>query len=391
MNGLKTVLTGNILPFWMEKMQDVEQGGFYGRMDGNGVLQKDATKGVVLNARILWTFSAAYRLLGNQEYKRMACRAFEYITTHCMDTVHGGVYWELDYPGNPVNTKKQTYAQAFALYGFSEYYRATKNPEALALAKDFFRLIEEKCRDNAHGGYLEAFTDDWQLIDDMRLSEKDANEKKTMNTHLHILEAYTNLYRIWPDKKVADAQRALIDIFTERIILRETAHLQLFFNEKWEVKPSVVSYGHDIEASWLLYEAACVLNDVPLQERMKTLSLAMAAAVCEGLLPDGSLAYEHDDGCTDCERHWWVQAEAVVGFWYAWKNSGNADFRQKALRVWDYIDNQLIDTDGGEWYWSRLADGSVNKKGDKAGFWKCPYHNGRMCMELIHEKNEMKG
>jgi mannobiose 2-epimerase len=371
----------------MKKMQDREHGGYYGRMDGNGALHRKSAKGSILNARILWTFSAAYRLLGNPEYLSVAQRVFDYMVAHFIDSANGGVYWELDYTGNPLNTKKQTYAQAFALYGFSEYYRATGNPAALTLAEDFFHLIENKCKDSVQDGYFEAFTEDWRSIDDMRLSEKDANEKKTMNTHLHILEAYTNLYRIRPDKRVEDAQRRIIDIFTEHIIDRKTAHLQLFFNEEWVVKSSIVSYGHDIEASWLLYEATCVLNDNALKERIKSLSLSIADAVCEGLLPDGSLAYESAGGHTDIERHWWVQAEAVVGFLYAWKNSGNDDFRRKALQVWEYIGNRLVDASGGEWYWSRKPNGAVNKKGDKAGFWKCPYHNGRMCMEVMENFN----
>jgi mannobiose 2-epimerase len=383
MNGFKAELTNNILPFWITKMQDTAHGGFYGRMDGTNVLHPQASKGAILNARILWIFSAAYRLLKHPEYLKMAERAFDYIVHYFLDKENGGVYWELDCPGNPVNTKKQTYVQAFALYGFSEYYRATGHPKALHLAEDLFLLIENKCKDPLHNGYFEAFTEDWQSIDDMRLSEKDDNEKKTMNTHLHVMEAYTNLYRIRPDKRVEDAQRRIIDIFTDHIIDRKTAHLQLFFDEEWAAKSSIISYGHDIEASWLLYEAASVLNDNALKERVKSLSLSIAVAVSEGLLPDGSLAYESVGGHTDVERHWWVQAEAVTGFLYAWRNSRNDAFRQKAIRIWEYIGKQLIDASGGEWYWSRNPDGSINREGDKAGFWKCPYHNGRMCMEMM--------
>ena len=382
MNEFKKELTDNILPFWIEKMLDTEHGGFYGRIDGNEILHPKANKGAVLNARILWTFSAAYRILKKEEYLKIAERAFHYIKDYFIDQTHGGVYWELDYWGNPVNTKKQTYAQGFALYGFSEFYRATANPEALAMAKEFFFLLE-KCFDTNLGGYLEAYTHDWQPIEDVRLSDKDANEKKTMNTHLHVLEPYTNLCRIWDDEQLKDAQRNLIHIFTDKILDAKTNHLNLFFDEEWNVKSTAVSYGHDIEAAWLLYEAAQVLRDKQLTDKIQTLSLKIADAASEGLQTDGSMIYEKDGNHTDLERHWWVQAEAVVGYMYAYKISDNADYKEKAKQVWTYIQQSIIDKSNGEWHWSRLADGSINTRDDKAGFWKCPYHNGRMCMEMI--------
>jgi len=378
----KQELTENILPFWIEKMQDDENGGFYGRIDGNNILHPKANKGAVLNARILWTYSAAYRLLKKPEYLAMAERAFNYITDCFIDKTYGGVYWELDYQGNAVNSKKQIYAQGFALYGFAEFYRATSRKEALDLAKEFFLLIE-KCHDSEWGGYPEAFTEDWKPIEDMRLSDKDANEKKTMNTHLHILEPYTNLCRIWNDPQLKDAQKRLIRIFTERILDRHSSHLNLFFDEQWNLKSEAVSYGHDIEASWLLFEAAEVLGETDLIEEIRKLSLRIADAAVEGLEPDGSMIYERKGVHVDMERHWWVQAEAVVGYMYAWKNSGNKCYKEYAVQVWQYIREKIIDRQQGEWLWSRKVDGTANHTDDKAGFWKCPYHNGRMCMEMI--------
>ncbi|MFV0536095.1 MAG: AGE family epimerase/isomerase [Dysgonomonas sp.] len=382
MYGFKDELENNILSFWIEKMQDKKHGGFYGQMDGDNVLHPKANKGAILNARILWTFSSAYRILRNPKYLKIAQRAFDYLVTYFLDKTYGGVYWELDYKGNPVNTKKQTYVQGFALYGFSEFYRATGNIYALELAKEFFYLIE-KCHDNELGGYLEAYTQDWKPIEDMRLSEKDANEKKTMNTHLHVLEPYTNLCRIWKNEELENAQRRLIKVFIEKILDEKTNHLNLFFDEKWNVKSSAVSYGHDIEASWLLFEAAEVLGDEELLGRVKTISLDIANAATEGLDADGSMFYEKDGDHTDRERHWWVQAEAVVGFMYAYKNSHNVLYKEKAARIWNYIQNQIVDQENGEWIWSRLSDNTINCKDDKAGFWKCPYHNGRMCMAMI--------
>lgn len=382
MNGFKKELTQNILPFWIDKMQDTEYGGFYGRIDGNNRLHKNANKGSVLNARILWTFSAAYRILKNEKYLEVATRAYNYIKHYFLDKEFGGVYWELDYRGNPANTKKQVYAQGFALYGFSEYYRATGNKEALDLAVELFHLIE-KYKDKEHGGYFEAFTREWQPIEDMRLSEKDANEKKSMNTHLHILEPYTNLLRVWDNEELKKAQRELILIFSDKILNNNTFHQELFFGEDWAVRSSAISYGHDIEASWLLYEAAEVLGDKDLLDKIRQLSLKIADAASEGLVADGSMIYEKDRDHTDRERHWWVQAEAVVGYMYACKNSREISYKEKAARIWHYIQNQITDKHNGEWIWSRLEDGKVNQKDDKAGFWKCPYHNSRICLEMI--------
>ncbi len=382
MEGFKRELTDNILSFWTSEMIDTENGGFYGVIDGNNILSPQANKGAILNARILWTFSSAYRILKDERYKDVAKRAFDYIQDYFIDKEYGGVYWEVDYKGNPINKKKQTYLQGFALYGFTEYYRATGDKKALEFSKEFFYLIE-KTKDNVLGGYMEAFTEDWQPIDDVRLSDKDANEKKTMNTHLHILEPYTNLCRIWNNDTLKNAQRDLIDIFLNKILNKDNYHLNLFFDEQWNIKSNAVSYGHDIEASWLLYEAADVLGDSRLLNTVTSLSLKIVDAATEGVQADGSLIYEKDLNHTDGERHWWVQAESVVGYMYAYKNSGNISYKTKAADVWNYILLQIVDKENGEWYWSRYADGSINRKGDKAGFWKCPYHNSRMCLEMI--------
>ena len=391
-------LVENILPYWMEKFLDKENGGFYGQIDGREQLHRQANKGAILNARILWTFSAAYRVIKNPEYLVIAERAYQYILDKFIDKEKGGVFWELDYLGKPVNTKKQAYAQGFALYGFSEFYRATGNPEALEWAKNFFYLIEKYCYDSQKGGYFEAFTRDWQPIDDMRLSEKDANEKKTMNTHLHILEPYTNLMRIWKTPETVNALRNLIHVFTDKILNKKTNHLNLFFDENWECKSTEISYGHDIEASWLIFEAAEVLGDEELINRLKPVCLNIANAAYEGLQTDGSLIYEAAplspltccgeeswEGFLhlDSNRHWWVQAEAVVGSAYACKISGDAAYLQKARHTWDYIKNYIIDRENGEWFWSAYPDGQPNRKDDKAGFWKCPYHNARMCLEVM--------
>lgn len=389
MKGFRTELEENILRFWIEKMVDKEYGGFYGAIDGNNVLLPKANKGAVMNARVLWTFSAAYREFKHEAYLKIAERAFTYMKERFIDHVYGGVYWELDYKGTPVNRKKQTYAQGFALYGFSEFYLATGDPEALELAITFFDLIEY-CKDQKFGGYWEAFTENWQPIDDMRLSDKDENEAKTMNTHLHILEPYTNLLRAWRDERLLCAQRDLIQIFKEKIYSPKSGHLQLFFDPSWNATNDTISYGHDIEAAWLLWEAVNIMNDPQLKEEVKDVVTKITEAATEGLLPDGSMAYELKNGHLDKERHWWVQAEGVVGFYYISKIESCERFEYPAKALWKYIQSNLIDHEFGEWYWSRLEDGSVNRVDDKAGFWKCPYHNGRMCLEMIRLSNQPK-
>lgn len=387
---MRSELENNILPFWMNKMEDNEQGGFYGEITGNDELRPEASKGAILNARILWTFSAAYRLLKKPEYLKTATRAKRYLIDRFYDPEYGGIYWELDYKGNPLDTKKQIYAIGFAIYGLSEYARATGDAEALEYAQRLFEVIEQHSFDPVQNGYLEALTRDWQPIEDMRLSDKDENEKKTMNTHLHILEPYTNLYRVWKDERLERQLRNLIDVFITRILDPQTGHLNLFFEEDWTNKYRIYSYGHDIEASWLIHEAALVLGDETVLKRIEPLIVRIAQAADEGLNPDSSMIYENflDKQKIDRELHWWVQAENVVGHINLYQHFGDESALDIAARCWEFIKAKLIDHEQGEWHWSILPDGTVNRKDDKAGFWKCPYHNGRMCMEVIERFGE---
>ena len=383
---MQDVLTGNILPFWIDKMVDHENGGFYGRIDGHGNLHADAEKGGILNARILWTFSAAYRVLGKSEYLEMATRAKDYIIAHFIDREYGGTYWSLDYKGNPKDTKKQFYAIGFMIYGLSEYVRATGDKEALDYAIQLFECIEEHSLDVIYNGYIEACTREWGEIADMRLSDLDANYPKSQNTHLHIIEPYANLYRVWKDERLEKALRNMINIFTDKILNPETNHLDLFFEKDWTRGAGhLESYGHDIECSWLMHEAALVLGDAEVLKKVEEIVPLVAKASEKGLNPDGSMIHEAnlDTGHVDDDLHWWVQAEAVVGFYNIYQHFGDESALDKSLQCWQYIKDNLIDYEGGEWYWSRHPDGTLNLDDDKAGFWKCPYHNGRMCLEII--------
>ena len=383
---VREVLEDNILRFWIERMQDEEHGGFYGRIDNQNILHADADKGAILNARILWTFSAAYRVLGKSEYLKIATRAKRYFIDHFIDPEYGGVYWSLDYKGQPKDTKKQFYAIGFAIYGLSEYARATNDQEALEQAINLYRCVEEHALDKEYNGYIEAMTRNWQPIDDMRLSEYDANYPKSQNTHLHIIEPYANLYRVWPSKELEASLRNIIGIFTDRILNPETHHLDLFFEMDWtRGAGQLESYGHDIECSWLMHEAALVLGDQKVLNKVEPIVQTVAKASEKGLNPDGSMIHEANltAGTKDDDLHWWVQAEAVVGFYNIYQHFHDEAALEKALRCWQYIKENLIDYQHGEWYWSRHRDGSLNTVDDKAGFWKCPYHNGRMCLEII--------
>ena len=383
---VQDILQTNILPFWLDKMIDRENRGFYGRIDGHGVLHPDAEKGAILNARILWTFSAAYRVLKRPEYLAAATRAKDYILEHFYDKEFGGIYWSLDCLGRPKDTKKQFYAIGFAIYGLSEYARATADREALDYAIRLFECIEQHSLDRKDNGYIEACTREWGKIEDMRLSDFDANYPKSQNTHLHIIEPYTNLFRIWKDERLEKALRNLINIFTDKILNPETHHLDLFFDNDWTRGAGhLESYGHDIECSWLMHEAALVLGDEEVLRKVEPIVKLVAKASEKGLNADGSMVHEAnvDTGHVDDDLHWWVQAEAVVGFFNIYQYFGDEQALEKATHCWQYIKQNLIDNENGEWYWSRHADGTLNLEDDKAGFWKCPYHNGRMCLELI--------
>ena len=385
------MLETNILSFWQEQMVDYRQGGFYGRIDGYNVLHPDAEKGAVLNARILWTFAAAARVLNNTPYRILAARAYDYLMQWFMDREQGGVYWSLNADATPLDTKKQTYAIAFAIYGLAEYVRLTNNQEALNAAIRLFEDLEahaykwdnekiSKCKN----GYVEALTRDWQPIADMRLSEKDENGVFTMNTHLHVLEAYTNLYRVLKNVQRDDVQgtkeritkqlRTLIDIFANRIFDPATGHLMLFFDEKWQPSNTHTSPGHDIEAAWLLHEALEVLGDEELLNQTLPVIHSLAQAAEENIMD---------------EKEWWCYAEAVVGYIDQWKlyqdekpieSNINLELAETAFH---YIQTHLMDRENGEWFWTILPDGTPDRTHDKAGFWKCPYHNSRMCIEII--------
>lgn len=375
-----------ILSYWKEFSPDREQGGFLGRRDHFNKEVKAANKGIILNTRILWTFSAIGNFQNNRELLEYSDRAFEYLLEYFHDKLNDGVFWELNYKGEAVNTRKQIYAQAFAIYALSEYYLFSGNEKAKDWAVSLFELIENFAKDKEMKGYLEAFQEDWSPISDMRLSEKDRNAAKTMNTHLHILEAYTTLFTITKDERVKKALDDLTDIFLSRFYNSETQHFILFFDEQWNRDGNVISYGHDIEAAWLLIEAAKATGNKELLIKTQALAVTVAETFLKEAYERGAGVVNEknlDTGEVDTDRHWWPHAEAMVGLDYAFRLTGNPHFQDSVHDIWNFTRENLIDKKNGEWFFRINENNIPYEEEDKLGMWKCPYHNSRACMKLL--------
>ncbi len=380
----------NILPYWMENTVDDRNGGFVGQVNHTNDKIWNAPKGGILNARILWTFSACFRKYGTEKYKITADRAYNYIKDFFIDEVNGGIYWTLDHNGIPLDDRKHVYAQSFAIYGLTEYYLAFKDKKALELAKNIFELLEQKCTDKANGGYFEAFSKNWEIEKDARLSEKDDNTPKSMNTHLHILEAYTNLYKCIPSKRIRSSISDLIDIFLDHIIDKKGRSLINFFDENWKPKSQVISYGHDIEACWLLNEAEEVLGSYHRKAELDELIVSISEKVLKnGIDGDFGILNEKEiNKPLDKDKDWWPQAEGIVGFLNAYQLTRNIEFTEASINLWNFIKKNMIDETFGEWHEKVSSSGDVYQL-DKVREWKCPYHNTRAALQVVERVNYM--
>jgi len=378
-------LTGNILPFWTQQTVDPEGEGFYARISNDKRTRERTPKGLILNTRILWTFSAAYRYFGREDYLELAHRAFRFLEKYFWDKKYGGMYWMLDGDNEPLDTSKKIYGQAFSIYSYAEYFEASRETAAMDRTFELYQLIEKHNFDARFGGYFETSNRDWSVADDLRLSAIDMNEKKSMNTHLHLLEAYANLCRIRREPAPVDKLRGLILNFLDHIIDPLAGHFRLFFDEEWRIKSSSVSFGHDIEGSWLLEEAGIVLGDGELSQRIGPASLRLARTVLqEGMSDDGGIFYERRaNGDVDREMHWWVQVEGLVGFLNAFQHSGEEPFWRAACNIWDFCEKYLVDHLDGEWFYKVGPDRKPVLSEYKVSEWKCPYHSVRACLELL--------
>ena len=375
-------LRQNVLPFWIDRVVNRDGGTFFGSISNDLTVDPAAERGALLTSRILWTYAAAHASYGDPDYLAMADHAYGDLMSRFHDGVNGGFYWSIAADGAVLRDRKQVYGQAFALYALAEYHGATGKREPLDQAIATFRLIEKHAKAR-HGGYLEAFGRAWEPIADMRLSEVDLNEPKSQNTHLHIMEAYTRLLALWPDPGLKAALLEIVDTMLLRIVDPATGHLGLFFAEDWTPRSDRVSYGHDIEAAWLLVRAAEALGDPGLLSRIKALALKIAdVTLREGVDSDGGVFNQGGpQGLTDTNKEWWPQAEAVVGFMDAFRLSGKDRYLEAAFRTWDFIELRLVDRLRGEWFRGVTRDGRVLDNELKVSFWKCPYHNGRAGLE----------
>lgn len=374
-------LTDRIIPFW-KRLRDDEHGGYYGYMDFDLKVDKEYEKGCILNSRILWFFANAYMTLKDKSLLAEAAHAYSFMRDCCEDKEYGGVFWSVTYDGLPLDTTKHIYNQAFAIYALSSYYAASNDSSALDFAMSLFEKIETIGTDSY--GYLESFNRKWELEDNDKLSENGLLADKTMNTLLHVLEAYTELYRVNKDEKVRSALVKILDAFRNQVYNEKTNRLEVFFDEKMNTISDLYSYGHDIEASWLLDRAATVLSDDKIKADTNAYTNKLVAEVYKEALSDGAMNNECFKGVVDTTRVWWVQAEAMVGFYNCYEKTGEEKYKDITEQLWDYIKNYIIDKrEGSEWFWDLDKDNNPVSRKPIVEPWKCPYHNGRMCMEII--------
>ena len=378
---VKNELVNHIIPFW-NKLEDKENGGFYGFMDSDLKLDKNADKGVILHSRILWFYSNCYLVLKDGECLEKARHAFEFMRDYCVDREYGGVYWMMKANGEVADSMKHVYCNAFFIYAMSSYYDASKDKEALNLAMDTFRVIEEKGTDDV--AYLEAMTRKWKLMENDALSENGLMADKTMNTTLHLIEAYTELYRVSKDAQVLKRLKFLLDITYDKIYDKENSKLLVFFDKNLNEIGDIYSYGHDIEATWLIDRACEVIGDEKLAKKFAGMNSKIVEKIADVAFENGALNNEVEHGIVNKWRIWWVQAEGVVGFLNAYQKYDNARYLDISHALWEYIKGNIIDPrEGGEWYSQVDEQGNYAKFKPEVDPWKCPYHDGRMCLEVI--------
>lgn len=374
----------NILKYWQDNTLDNNYGGFVGKISHNNKIIPNANKGVILNTRILWSFSAASNYLKTKAYETICNKAFQYIKSYFKDYTNKGVYWELDYTGKAINKRKQVYAQAFAIYALSEYYMFSKNQEAKKWAIALFEILERFAKDVESGGYIEAFAEDWSPIADMRLSSKDMNAAKTMNTHLHVLEAYTNLLRIYENDTLKNSLKELVQIFQKKFLNTEN-HYDLFFDKDWNLMSNTISYGHDIETAWLVIDAVELLKDEHILKEVQHTAIKVADTfIAQAIDNEGAVINEKhlDSDTIDSDRHWWPQMEALVGLCYAYKLTNDRKYLQYSSSIWNFTKKHLIDHKNGEWYFRVDSSGKPYTEEDKVSMWKAPYHTSRSCIAI---------
>lgn len=374
-------LENALIPFWAE-LKDEENGGFYGLLDYDLNLDKKAMKGCILNSRIMWFFSESYLLLGDEKLLNYAKHGYQFLKDKCLDKENGGVYWSVNYKGLPYDTVKHTYNQAFAIYALSAYYKATKDEEALRIAEEIYEVIENRCKDE--NGYLEAFDETFHPISNGKLSENGVMAERTMNTLLHVMEGYAELYRVTKREDVKERLIWILNIYKDKVYNREKRRQEVFFDADYNSLIDLISYGHDIEAAWLLERTLEVIGECPVGRDIREMAKEMSENIYKTAFDGHSVINECENGVENVYRIWWIQAEAMVGFVNAYQNGYGGKYLTAAERIWDYIKTHFVDKRrGSEWYWRLYSDGRPVSGEPIVEPWKCPYHNGRMCMEIV--------
>ena len=389
-NEIQDHLMQTIIPFW-KNLRDNEYGGYYGYMTYDLAVDKKAVKGCILNSRIMWFFSNAYTLLKDESLLDEAKHAYEFLKNCCLDRVNGGIFWSIQYDGKPEDTTKHTYNQAFAIYALSSYYEASGDEEALSIAKELYHIVENKCTDEI--GYLEAFNKEFHLIENDKLSENGIIADKTMNTLLHVFEAYTELYRVARLPEVAESLKWIMDTFATKVYNPELHRQEVFFDADMNSILDLHSYGHDIETAWLMDRGIEVLGDPKYEALLSPITKDLTAQIYKVAFDGHSLANECEKGVVNTHRIWWVQAETVVGFLNGYeKEPSKTEYLEAAESEWQFIKDHVIDKRAGsEWFWEVAPEGKPYEGSPIVEPWKCPYHNGRMCFEVIKRSRKEGG
>lgn len=380
-NEIKYHLEKQIIPFW-QNLKDEKYGGYYGYMGMDGQVNKKAIKGCILNSRITWFFSQAYLLLRDKALLEEARHGFEFLKNYCYDEVFGGMYWSLKYDGIPEDNTKHTYNQAFAIYALSSYYEASKDEESIRLAEKLYEIIEEKCRDDA--GYLEAFTREFKPESNEKLSENGVMAERTMNTLLHVFEAYTEFYKVTKREDVKQKLEWILDILSDKIYNPKLQRQEVFFDLEYRSLIDLHSYGHDIETAWLIDRGLEVIGSKQYEEKIRPIIKSLTKKIYDVAFDGHSVSNECEKGVVDTDRVWWVQAESIVGFLNGWQKEGKQEYYEAAEHIWEYIKTYIVrDKLGGEWCWLVDKNGKPYENKPMVDPWKCPYHNGRMCIEAV--------
>ncbi len=380
--AVKRHLTEQILPFW-KALKDEEYGGFYGKVDYDLNVYRDNEKGGILNSRILWFFSNSYLTLRDSDDLEYARHAYNQLVDKFIDKEYGGVYWSVTYDGTPLDTTKHTYCQAFAIYALSSFYDASKDEGALKLAYELYEMVESKCRDEL--GYLEAFKRNFEPESNEKLSENGVEAGRTMNTLLHMYEAYTELYRVDGNPQVKERLLEMIDIIENKMYNPEVPRQEVFFDKEWNSIIDLHSYGHDIEAAWLIDRGLDVIGDEELTARISVITKALTECIYKKAYTKEGVWNEEERGVVDKRKIWWVQNESVVGFINGFERDNNkTEYLEAARSIWEFCEKFQIDKrSGSEWFGTLDENNNPLVEEDIAGPWKCPYHNGRMCFEVI--------